>query len=240
MPRLAEAIHVVEKGENGENLRCISRPRHEWVTGYWVIADATAKSLIGGMVYVHRGQNIPSHIGGEIIDIFHEAGTDMRRKVIRFRELPSGKNIHAAKQGWGNERKIVWKLDSNRKTTVANDDDESAFPEGGKKYKLHHSLERDSALTRKAKLLRLLKTGKLECEVCHFDFALVYGDHGEGFIEAHHKVPVSQLDGKSKTRVSDLALVCSNCHRMLHRGKPLLTVDELKGLRQTGLTHRQG
>ena len=142
MPRLAEAIHVVEKGKNGANLRCKNRSRQEWETGYWVVGDATAKSLIGGMVYVHDGQNRPSHIGGKIIDIFHEAGTAKNRRVIRFRKLPSCENIIATKEGWGNERKIVWKSGSDQKIKVANDDDESAFPEGRKKYKLHRSLGR--------------------------------------------------------------------------------------------------
>ncbi len=234
MPRVAEAIHVIEKDEENENLRCTNRQRREWETGHWVIGKATAESLVGGMVYVHRGQDLPSHIGGKIIAVFHQEGTDEKRQVIRFRKLPLGKNVVAEKKGWGNERKIDWKVAPSAKAEVEvlNDDDESTFPEGTEKYKLHRSRERDSALSRKAKRLRLLKTGKLECEVCLFDFARQFGPHGEGFIEAHHKVPVSQLDGKSKTRVADLALVCSNCHRMLHRGKPLPTVERLRTLRK--------
>ncbi len=230
MPRIAEAIHVVEKDNDNDNLRCIDPDRDEWETGNWVVGDSTADSLLGGMVYVHRGQNLPSHKGGEIIDVYHKARTDKKRKVILFRALPSGENVIAQKQGWGNERKLVWK--SLPAPHVIQTDDESAFPEGAKKYKLHHNRERDPTLTRRAKQLRLLKTGKLECEVCKFDFALEFGRHGTGFIEAHHKIPVSQLDGKTKTRVADLALVCSNCHRMLHRGKPLPTVAGLDVIRR--------
>ena len=51
---------------------------------------------------------------------------------------------------------------------------------------------------------------------------------GVGFIEAHHTTPVSKLGGTEKTRVADLALVCSNCHRILHRGEELLSVSQLK------------
>ncbi|MDQ9169001.1 HNH endonuclease [Oxalobacteraceae bacterium R-40] len=113
-----------------------------------------------------------------------------------------------------------------------NDDDESAFPEGRKKFVMHHTREPDSAITRKAKRLQFEQTGKLECEVCDFDFSLHYGSPGEGFIEAHHRVPVSELNGKIRTKIGDLALVCSNCHRMLHRGKPLPTVESLRSLLQ--------
>jgi len=108
------------------------------------------------------------------------------------------------------------------------EDDESAFPEGGEKFKQHRYRERDGQIVQRAKAQRLAKTGKLECEVCQLDFACRYGERGRGFIEAHHKVPVSQLDGLKLTKVEDLALVCSNCHRMLHRGQPLLAVEQLR------------
>lgn len=64
------------------------------------------------------------------------------------------------------------------------------------------------------------------CEVCDFDFAKIYGSHGEGFIEMHHLFPIAE--GKRKTSIEDLRPVCANCHRMLHRGKELLSIEELK------------
>ena len=113
---------------------------------------------------------------------------------------------------------------------IADENDESAFPEGTAKFSLHRRHERDSSISRLAKAIRQEKTGKLECDVCKIYFALKYGSHGDGFIEAHHTKPVSTLDGKTKTSVKDLALVCSNCHRMLHRGPTLLSVEDLKAL----------
>jgi predicted HNH restriction endonuclease len=64
------------------------------------------------------------------------------------------------------------------------------------------------------------------CAVCDFDFAKTYGSHGEGFIEMHHLYPIA--GGTRKTSVEDLRPVCANCHRMLHRGKELLSIGELK------------
>jgi predicted HNH restriction endonuclease len=113
---------------------------------------------------------------------------------------------------------------------VVDEDDESDFPEGRESFKTHRHLERDGKMPRKAKAKRLAETGKLECDVCGMDFHRVYGKRGYGFIEAHHTAPVSKLNGTVKTKVSDLALVCSNCHRMLHRGSTLLTIEKLKGL----------
>lgn len=114
--------------------------------------------------------------------------------------------------------------------TIVNEEDESAFPEGTPVYRQHRHLERDGELSRRAKAARLASTGRLSCEVCSIDFQEVYGEHGAGFIEAHHQVPVHQLDGIIKTKLSDLAMVCSNCHRMLHRATPQLTIAELRDL----------
>lgn len=110
---------------------------------------------------------------------------------------------------------------------LLDEDEESAYPEGIARYRMHRSLERDPGISRRAKEKRKAE-GKLTCEVCEFDFEEVYGSRGDGYIEAHHKVPVSLLDGRKKTRVSDIALVCSNCHRMLHRGTSLLSIKQLK------------
>lgn len=113
---------------------------------------------------------------------------------------------------------------------IAEEDDESAFPEGRESYRLHRRLERDGSLPRRVKAARLATTGKLECEACAFDFAEIFGELGEGFIEAHHRVPVHKLGGTMKTKAEDLALVCPNCHRMLHRSDLHLSVEELREL----------
>ncbi len=55
-----------------------------------------------------------------------------------------------------------------------------------------------------------------------------YGDVGHGFIEVHHVRPVHELQPGDKTKLSDLALVCANCHRMIHRRRPWLSMDELR------------
>ncbi len=72
--------------------------------------------------------------------------------------------------------------------------------------------------------------GRLACAVCKFDFAERYGAVGEGYIECHHTLPLSELEGERRTRLVDLALVCSNCHRMLHRKRPWLGMDELAAI----------
>lgn len=36
-----------------------------------------------------------------------------------------------------------------------------------------------------------------------------------------------------ETKIEDIAIVCSNCHRMLHRKRPWLSINELKQLLTT-------
>lgn len=111
------------------------------------------------------------------------------------------------------------------------ENDESAFPEGRVFYQRHRARERDSKIAGIAKNRRLRETGDLACDVCSFSFSKSYGEIGVGFIEAHHTVPVSQLSGRRKTKLGEIALVCSNCHRMLHRRRSWLSIQKLKKLK---------
>ncbi|MUH36951.1 HNH endonuclease [Zobellia amurskyensis] len=108
------------------------------------------------------------------------------------------------------------------------EDEEIQVKEGKVIYKLHKHRERNPKLNKKKKDTYLKKFGKLDCEVCGFDFYEIYGELGKGFMECHHRTPLSQIDGESITTLNDLALVCANCHRMLHRELDILSVAELK------------
>lgn len=104
--------------------------------------------------------------------------------------------------------------------------------EGKVIYKLHKYRERNPKMNKKKKDNYLKKYGKLDCEICGFDFYKVYGEMGKGFMECHHRKPLSEIEGESVTMIKDLALVCANCHRMLHRKLNTLNIDELKKLIQ--------
>jgi len=111
--------------------------------------------------------------------------------------------------------------------------DEEEFEEGRVLTRVHKARERSRVATQKKKVSVLKRTGALACEACGFDFKEVYGDLGDGFAECHHTVPVSQLKSGQKTRLSELAILCANCHRMIHKSKPMLTVAQLKELLAT-------
>jgi len=94
----------------------------------------------------------------------------------------------------------------------------------------HLARERNRKLVIAKRKQALKKMGNLKCEVCEFDFSATYGSRGAGFIECHHTKPVATLTEGNRTHINDLALVCANCHRMIHRAKPWLAIEELKSL----------
>jgi 5-methylcytosine-specific restriction enzyme A len=99
--------------------------------------------------------------------------------------------------------------------------------EGAILTRVHRTRERNRKLVAAKKAQVLAETGRLACAACSLDFGEVYGDRGSGFIECHHTVAVSSLKPREKTSLDKLVLLCSNCHRILHRYKPWLEVDEL-------------
>lgn len=109
--------------------------------------------------------------------------------------------------------------------------DDSSFSEGRIYATKHYVRERNQKLREKAKQhFKNEHNGKLYCEICGFDFSKHYGKLGENFIEVHHTKPVSKMKPGERTKISDLVMVCSNCHSMIHRKKPWLSKKQLKNI----------
>ncbi len=72
------------------------------------------------------------------------------------------------------------------------------------------------------------------CEVCGFNFRKTYGKIGQDYIVAHHCKLISS--GVTRTTLDDIALLCANCHAMVHvKNTPVpLPVEDLRKL----LAHR--
>ena len=94
----------------------------------------------------------------------------------------------------------------------------------------HQRRERNRKLVEKRKAQALKQHGRLRCEACEFDFEAQYGERGRGFIECHHTRPLHTLRLGDVTRLQDLALLCANCHRMVHATREWLSLDEIRAL----------
>jgi 5-methylcytosine-specific restriction protein A len=112
--------------------------------------------------------------------------------------------------------------------------------EEAKRFRLHRRYERNSKLAAEAKRIH-----GSACQVCGFEYSGKYPGIGEGFIEAHHRVPLSELLKSSGSRwlspKDDFAVLCANCHRMIHRtGAPKSFVDFVRWYRSLATDPLEG
>jgi 5-methylcytosine-specific restriction protein A len=188
---------------------------------------------------LHR---LPIHSADARGDDFRNSN-GVRRKLGDFTAPDPDYNGAATKGGEGVHR--VWDRfadDSDglaaavaRITAAANGEvgplppaeDEEGCVEGRIVFRQHRVRERDPSLARMKKEQVKKQTGKLACEVCGLDFSERYGELGEGFMECHHTLPLGAAEER-KTRLGDLAVVCSNCHRMIHRAEPTVSIEGLR------------
>jgi len=134
-------------------------------------------------------------------------------------------------------------LVSEKKSEYAPDlevDDIVSRGEGRLVARLHFIRERDRSLIITKKRQALTAGARLVCEVCNFDFEDFYGSIGADFCEVHHLKPLHSLKGETVTTLDDLAIVCSNCHRMIHRETPFLTPGDLqKRIKKSSLARKK-
>jgi 5-methylcytosine-specific restriction protein A len=68
-----------------------------------------------------------------------------------------------------------------------------------------------------------------DCAVCGFNFGQVYGSFGQNYIEVHHLKQLADIGEEYQIKpIEDLRPVCANCHRMLHKERPPLGIEDLK------------
>jgi hypothetical protein len=126
------------------------------------------------------------------------------------------------------QRKGVWRLKfdpldpSNSDAVVDAAEVDIEANEGRATLRIHLRRERSR------KLIEAFKASlnDFSCEACGQDMETIYGELGAGYIEAHHRIPVAAIEDGEKTRLTDLAALCANCHRIIHRNG-LMSVEAL-------------
>lgn len=97
-----------------------------------------------------------------------------------------------------------------------------------RQYRMHRRIERNKNAAAKVKSFH-----GTTCQACGFSFPTTYGELGNGFIEAHHLKPIAGLaEGVPVTYAieTDFAVLCSNCHRMIHRSGSPENMDAFKSV----------
>lgn len=73
-----------------------------------------------------------------------------------------------------------------------------------------------------------IKKNGFSCKVCGFNFEETYGDLGKNYIQVHYVKPLAESPGEHElSPETDLVPICANCHSMIHKKKPALTVEQL-------------
>lgn len=152
-------------------------------------------------------------------------------KLNNIRAVATGKglkNVSAMDRAvWkdlgGNPRKVKTLAKQIRESvtitesTPENDDDDAdeVFKEGQFTTRMHKTRERSRRI-RKRLLKSKRKSGPLSCDLCGAQSPTADTRYEDAMFEGHHIVPIAQSFTR-ETRLKDMALLCANCHRLIHR-----------------------
>jgi 5-methylcytosine-specific restriction protein A len=108
-------------------------------------------------------------------------------------------------------------------------DEEAArelYSEGGRAAVIVNRFERDSHAREKC-----ISHHGLRYSVCDMSFRERYGETMKHFIQVHHLVPLSEIGTKYQVDpITDLRPVCPNCHAVIHRDDPPLSIEQARAL----------
>lgn len=137
------------------------------------------------------------------------------------------------------------KIESNHDNKKIQTFDENLLIQEGIKTVIKSKVYNRSLLLRNYAIERFTESGHISCKSCAFDFYKFYGDIGKGFIEIHHIKPIFQYEDSDiqntiENALENLAPLCSNCHRMIHRNRsnPLEIQSLIRCIKQNGVYKR--
>tara|TARA_R110002096_G_scaffold194791_10_gene377225 strand:- start:11549 stop:12499 length:951 start_codon:yes stop_codon:yes gene_type:complete len=176
---------------------------NEYITGQLDLATVSSSSL--GSYYEY----------GNVIAKYYEKGSVPNDDVLE-KDLKNFLSYYL----------LLASKDLLPSVNTAEEEDEKGLElEDLTKLKEHKRIERNRKLAQKAKKIHGYK-----CQACDFDFKTKYGEIGDSFIEAHHLTPISKLKGQKVALdpEKDFAVLCSNCHRMIHKTELVSHVVEFR------------
>jgi len=137
-----------------------------------------------------------------------------------------GKQISVRKPGISAIPGYVRVADSDSSPSLDVDIHTVAATEGRRRLVLHLQRERNQTVVRNKKK----QAASFDCEVCGFSFGRAYGRAASDYCEVHHLLPLSDVEDRTRTRIDDLAILCANCHRVVHLQNPPYTLNQVKSM----------
>ena len=164
----------------------------------------------------------------------HEAAIHAQTNSIQLREAADAAIAEQVSAFGSSNSAPISAIVTLAATTL---EDDITGKEGRIFTRIHSVRERDRLLVRKAKKHFKAKHGSLYCECCGLKPADFYGARGEDRVQAHHRTPIEELMPDTETKAADLAMVCPNCHDIIHAKRPWLSVEELHEVLQASGKH---
>ena len=104
------------------------------------------------------------------------------------------------------------------------DEENNGFSEGKVKRISVNRYERDKNARKKC-----IEHYGYKCDICGIILSDLYGNIAEDFIHIHHIIELSQIrEEYTVDPINDLRPLCPNCHSIIHRKTPALSLEELK------------
>lgn len=213
--------------------RMAKQTKGSYLNELWGVSAAHA-------LYIHDGHwyHFLKRFPGALFDQNGYVLFATEEKFLKSPYLSFGKRVHIRKPGISAMPGYVRVIDSPAKLslfitpTIDIDihDAASAAIEGRQRLVSHLQRERNQTLIRKKKRQAV----SLHCEVCGFSFAQAYGEHAGAYCEVHHLLPLAEAEQLVTTRLEDLAILCANCHRVVHLRYPPYTLEKVRGMLGNG------
>jgi 5-methylcytosine-specific restriction enzyme A len=162
-----------------------------------------------------KGQRTRAYENASVVSVFYSSD-DLPHDAVLVSDLRRFLALYT---------KLTAKMDESDATQSNEAPAEAKTGLESRRYRWHLRAEgRNSAVAREAKRIH-----GYTCQVCSRDFRKDLGPLGEACIDAHHLTPFSAMDRRPRKLdpKTDFAVVCSNCHRMLHTETPPMPVQQL-------------
>lgn len=240
---------VENRGQNVELGHLGAKPADSFVDGVTIVFCAVDKRSMKLRVVgwyenatVFRKLQMPKKrsIRGDWEYYFRAPSSDAHLIPATSRDLEVPRKTRRIDRGFIGQRNLFYPVDNpnyerflesfdllRRGAALLNstgETDQVAFQEG------QRSSREATYFARNPKLVTAAKNHYgTNCLACGFNFAEVYGEFGDGYIEVHHKRQMAENKVRCTT-VDDVDVLCANCHRMVHRRAVPLSLSELKAL----------
>lgn len=195
------------------------------------------------------GHNYGNRWEGDFLRWYHKSGSHLAWQSVQ-RLLAPGRSVHvfwrtsneapfdyagtaiAAEIADTSPVEILWSFEASvgdaREPLVQSPEHVplGEYREGAVRQVLVNAYERDRAARQAC-----IEHFGAACAVCELRFEERYGKLGMGFIHVHHVLPISELGPDYDLNpIEDLRPVCPNCHAMLHRQRPPLSIEALRSV----------